>query len=350
MTARRTTRRAFRGNAVALARFALATVALLTSVSVSSAAEITLNATAVGYIRRVPGATYRHFPTVGHLTGSQGNGLLHVDNNSYFVFDLSAISGTITGARFKVYTSDERADVPEGGYWSSSPSEQLRLHAVATDLGTLSNFSTTQVNVGSEQFNQLNAMFTDLADGALFGSTVITESAAEVQPGAVPGQPGGKIWDIALGNAALTSLNATSSLWALGGSLAETAAPISTTTELLFGGSMPFSTTPGRATPIPQLVLSVTPGLAADFDADNDVDGRDFLLWQRGFGLGGQLNNSQGDATGNGSVGGEDLAVWQGQFGASGSPASAVSVPEPSIAAMVGLIVAASFFRTRTLS
>jgi hypothetical protein len=344
-TTRRTTQLNHIGNLIALAA-----VALLSTVSLASAAEITLNATAVGYIRRVPGATVRHFPTVGHLTGSQGNGLLHVDNNSYFVFDLSAISGTITNARFKVYTSDERADVPEGGYWSSSASEQLRLHAVATGPGTLSTFSTTQYNVGSPQFNQLNAMFTDLADGALLGSTVVTESAAEVQPGAVPGQPGGKIWEIALSNSAITSLNATSSLWALGGSLAETAAPISTTTELLFGGSVPFSTTPGRATPIPQLVLSVTPGLAADFDADNDVDGRDFLLWQRGFGLGGQMNNSQGDATGNGSVGGEDLAVWQGQFGANGAPASAAAVPEPSIAAMVGLIVAASFFRTRTLS
>lgn len=344
-TTRRTTRLNYIGNLIALAA-----VALPSTVSLASAAEITLNATSVGYIRRVPGATVRHFPTVGHLTGSQGNGLIHTDNNSYFVFDLSAISGTITGARFKVYTSDERSDVPEGGYWSSSPSEQLRLHAVATNPSALASFSTTQYNFGSPQFNQLQTMFTDLADGAHFGSTVITEAAAEVQPGAVPGQPGGKIWDIALSNSAITSLNATSSLWALGGSLAETAAPISTTTELLFGGSMPFSTTPGRATPIPQLVLSVTPGLAADFDADNDVDGRDFLLWQRGFGLGGQVNNSQGDASGNGSVGGEDLAVWQGQFGANAAPASAVAVPEPSIAAMVGLMVAASFFRTRTLS
>ena len=34
----------------------------------------------------------------------------------------------------------------------------------------------------------------------------------------------------------------------------------------------------------------------ADFDGDGDVDGADFLRWQRGFGLMNQLDNSNGDA------------------------------------------------------
>jgi hypothetical protein len=310
------------------------------------AAEIALNATAVGYIRRVPSFTYKHFPMVGYLTGSQGNGIIHTDNNSYFVFDLSGVAGTITAAELRVYTSDERTDVPEGGYWSSDASEELVLHSVATNPTTLVNYSSTQYNFGTPQYNDLDAMFTDLADGAFLGSTVMTEAEAEVQPGSVPGQPGGKIWQIPLADSALTSLNATSGLWALGGTLADTTPPISTTTELVFGGSVPFSTIPGRATPIPQLVLTTTIGLAADFDVDSDVDGRDFLIWQRGYGLTGQSNNSHGDATGNGTVGGEDLAIWQGQFGStslSGFSASAASVPEPATAALVGSLIFFSF-------
>jgi hypothetical protein len=67
----------------------------------------------------------------------------------------------------------------------------------------------------------------------------------------------------------------------------------------------------------------------ADFDDDDDVDGADFLIWQRGVGLPG--DNSQGDADNNGTVNAADLAVWEDQFG---QPvpllASASTVPEPT--------------------
>jgi hypothetical protein len=42
----------------------------------------------------------------------------------------------------------------------------------------------------------------------------------------------------------------------------------------------------------------------ADFDNDNDVDGADFLVWQRGLGATG-ASNGTGDANGNGVVRGE---------------------------------------------
>jgi uncharacterized protein (TIGR03382 family) len=325
----------------------IALLLVVDGINICSAVEVTLNATAVGFIRRVPGFTYKHFPTEGYLTGSQGNGILHTDNNSYFVFDLSSVSGTITAAEFRVYTSDERADVPEGGFWSSSASEQLMLREIATNPATLMNYSTTQYNVGSPQYTELDGMFTDLADGSLLGSTVITEAAAEVQPGIVPGQPGGKIWEIALAGSAVTSLNSAGGLWALGGSLADTSPPISATTELLFGGSVPFSTVPGRATPIPQLVLTITPGLSADFDGDGDVDGRDFLIWQRGFGTAGQTNNNLGDASGNGTVGSEDLLIWQNQYGSGSLTATITSVPEPTTSMMALLLAWAGLLRRR---
>jgi len=68
----------------------------------------------------------------------------------------------------------------------------------------------------------------------------------------------------------------------------------------------------------------------ADFDADNDVDGKDFLAWQRGFGNAGGL--AEGDANGDGVVNGSDLAIWEGQFGTPSAlaAASAATVPEPA--------------------
>jgi hypothetical protein len=79
----------------------------------------------------------------------------------------------------------------------------------------------------------------------------------------------------------------------------------------------------------------VSTGPDPDFDGDGDVDGRDFLIWQRGFGSTGQTTNSQGDADGSGSVGGDDLAIWAAQFGNSSSAAVATSVPEPASAGLV---------------
>jgi hypothetical protein len=76
-----------------------------------------------------------------------------------------------------------------------------------------------------------------------------------------------------------------------------------------------------------------------DFDDDGDVDGGDFLTWQRNQGLhGGAATNAQGDADGNQHVNGLDLAVWRGQFGAGGTPA-VQALPEPGAA---GLIVFAA--------
>jgi hypothetical protein len=57
------------------------------------------------------------------------------------------------------------------------------------------------------------------------------------------------------------------------------------------------------------------PGNNADFNGDNIVDGADFLIWQRGFGLTGQPNKSTGDANGDGNVNGLDLDQWKSKFG-----------------------------------
>jgi T5SS/PEP-CTERM-associated repeat protein len=67
------------------------------------------------------------------------------------------------------------------------------------------------------------------------------------------------------------------------------------------------------------LTLSIIGGLPGDFDFDGDVDGRDFLVWQR-----------------NTSVG--DLEDWQSNYG-TGIPLTAAStaVPEPGSFALLGI-------------
>ena len=55
---------------------------------------------------------------------------------------------------------------------------------------------------------------------------------------------------------------------------------------------------------------------SADFDGDGDVDGHDFLTWQRGHGISApHATGSDGDADHNLTVNALDLGVWQIQYG-----------------------------------
>jgi len=73
--------------------------------------------------------------------------------------------------------------------------------------------------------------------------------------------------------------------------------------------------------------------LPGDFDSDGDVDGADFLSWQRGDGTA------------------ANLALWEGNFGAGGAAllaSSATSVPEPSTTALAALALAAFGIRRKS--
>jgi len=75
----------------------------------------------------------------------------------------------------------------------------------------------------------------------------------------------------------------------------------------------------------------------ADFDHDGDVDGVDFLTWQRGYGLMGQTDNANGDANFDSVVNGGDLAVWETQYATPpplAAAAAANAVPEPDSSAL----------------
>jgi len=99
--------------------------------------------------------------------------------------------------------------------------------------------------------------------------------------------------------------------------------------EIMLTSNILNLTLPGGTADLFKFDDGLFPGLAAipgDFDGDSDVDGFDFLAWQRGFG-------STFDAT--------DLSDWESNFGSPG-PLSAASgavgaVPEPASAVMLGL-------------
>ena len=76
-----------------------------------------------------------------------------------------------------------------------------------------------------------------------------------------------------------------------------------------------------------------------DFDDDNDVDGTDFLAWQRGFGLLTGASGSDGDANIDGAVDSLDLFIWQDNFGSATATFSAAStsIPEPSSGVLLGV-------------
>ncbi|MBN2295382.1 MAG: SUMF1/EgtB/PvdO family nonheme iron enzyme [Pirellulales bacterium] len=62
----------------------------------------------------------------------------------------------------------------------------------------------------------------------------------------------------------------------------------------------------------------------ADLDNDGDVDGNDFLAWQRG-----ESPNP---------LSAEDLAIWQAQFGTTSAPSSSTTIPEPSALIICSLL------------
>src|SRR5690606_23110053 len=84
------------------------------------------------------------------------------------------------------------------------------------------------------------------------------------------------------------------------------------------------------------LIIVDASGVApnGDFDGDGDVDGQDFLTWQRGFGTT-NATLADGDANRDRTVGAPDLDVWMQQYGHATHPhdgphAHSTQVPESS--------------------
>jgi hypothetical protein len=84
----------------------------------------------------------------------------------------------------------------------------------------------------------------------------------------------------------------------------------------------------GSSVQLYQLQLSIATAAppSADFDGDGDVDGRDFLALQRGFGASSSVT---GDANHDGAVNAADVAVFRQQFGGPNFASTLGMVPEP---------------------
>jgi phospholipase/lecithinase/hemolysin len=84
-------------------------------------------------------------------------------------------------------------------------------------------------------------------------------------------------------------------------------------------------------------------GIPGDFDANGLVNAADLAAWRIGFGARGDVTRAQGDADGDQDVDGEDFLTWQRQLGNRGmqSVAFVTSVPEPGTAGLaLGVSVA----------
>ena len=77
------------------------------------------------------------------------------------------------------------------------------------------------------------------------------------------------------------------------------------------------------------LAFTTVTSKPGDFDADGDIDGADFLEWQR----------SDGSAVG--------LATWQSNYGNDSDPAASTQVPEPATAGLVFLAASCIAVRPR---
>ena len=79
----------------------------------------------------------------------------------------------------------------------------------------------------------------------------------------------------------------------------------------------------------------LAPADPADFNNDGLVDHADLLAWKNGFGTNGNATHSQGDADADSDVDGNDFLLWQRAVNGSSLTVVSTSVPEPSSLALV---------------
>jgi hypothetical protein len=94
--------------------------------------------------------------------------------------------------------------------------------------------------------------------------------------------------------------------------------------------------------------FKMTYQMSADFDQDQDVDGKDFLHLQRGLGKKTAASVSDGDANKDGAIDAIDSLLWRTQFGTTrDAPPQFAAVPEPACATLAALVIAAVAGRAR---
>jgi hypothetical protein len=136
-------------------------------------------------------------------------GLLNNERRSFFLFDLSSITGTINSATLRLHNPEVSAFLH--GYVSPSPTETLNLYDVTTAAADITGGTA---GIGG---------FGDLGSGVLYGSRTV--SAAD----------NGTVVEIALNSSGIADLLTSSGLFLLGGALSSISGPPD---QYVFGFSM----------------------------------------------------------------------------------------------------------------
>ena len=91
--------------------------------------------------------------------------------------------------------------------------------------------------------------------------------------------------------------------------------------------------------------FKVADSMAADFNGDHAIDSADLAEWSTEYAL--ALNQPEGDADGDRDVDGGDFLVWQRQLGSYEMETPVYTVPEPSMALLSSLGLAAAIGSAR---
>lgn len=92
---------------------------------------------------------------------------------------------------------------------------------------------------------------------------------------------------------------------------------------------------------IESISVVTPPPRAGDYDYDNDVDGNDFLVWQRTLGSSVATAGIRADGNGNNVVDAGDLTVWRNNFATAVGAVAGVPEPTGVVLAAAGLVGAA---------
>jgi hypothetical protein len=110
----------------------------------------------------------------------------------------------------------------------------------------------------------------------------------------------------------------------------------SSTSQTRFASKEASSLETGSAAPVgtyaPNLNLDAVWDWEADFNEDGVVDEFDLQYWRNSYGVATDARKLQGDADGDGDVDGRDFLFWQRQFnsGMATLQSNSLGIPEPS--------------------